>query len=129
MPTGLQAVPQQADAEAILVGYVNPVGVPSSTPDVSPVVTPGTFDNGVVVDPFRAGLITICRSLAKADSLDPSGLAGPIIRCEMPVNTTEQWAFNAAGFAGRLEATSRAKRTTIRDNEAVPDSVVPKPLR
>ena len=109
MSTGLQAVPQQADAEAILVGYVHPVGVPSSTPDVTTIGTTGTFDNGVVVDPFGAHLVTICTSLTKAETVDPSGLAGPIVRCEMPVNPPEQWAFN--GKTGSGEHTEVAPRT------------------
>jgi hypothetical protein len=111
MSTGLQAVPQQADAEAMLVGYVNPVSMPSSIPDVPTVGTTGPFDNGVVVDPFGAHLITICTSLANADSVDPSGLAGPIVRCEVPVNTPELWAFNAkTGLREPSKVAPRADR-------------------
>jgi hypothetical protein len=117
MSTGLQAVPQQADAEAILVGYVHPVTDTSSTPDPTTLGTTGTFDNGVVVDPFGAHLVTICTSLAKAGRVEPSGLAGPIVRCEMPVTTTELWAFNAKTGAGdRPEARPQADRpATISD--------------
>jgi hypothetical protein len=118
MSTGLQAVPQQADAEAILVGYLHPVGVPSSAPDVTTIGTTGTDDNGVVVDPFGAHLVTICTSLTKAGSVEPSGLAGPIVRCEVPFTTTEQWAFNAkTGSGDHPEARPGADRpTTISDD-------------
>jgi hypothetical protein len=108
MPTGLRAVPRQADP--ILVGVANPAGVTSSTPDVIPVATTGTFDDGVVVDPFRARLVTICTSRAKGASLDPLSLAGPIVRCEMPDNTPEQWAFNSkAGSDDGFVVATRAE--------------------
>src|SRR5262249_46372905 len=99
MPTGLQAVPRQADAEASPVGDINPVGT-SSSPDVTTSGTTGILDTGVVVvDPFGAHLVTICTSLQKKDGGDPSGLTGPIVRCEAPGHATEQWAFNGkTGF-------------------------------
>jgi hypothetical protein len=114
LPTGLQAVPRQADAEAV----ANPVSVTSATRDVTPVVTTGTFDTDVVVDPFRAHMVTICTSLAKGVGLDPSGLAGPIVRCEMPVNTTEQWALNAKpGLGDHPEVAPPADRPSSLSNE------------
>jgi len=39
---------------------------------------------GGAADPFRSGhLVTMCTSVAMEEAIEPSGAAGPIVRCDM----------------------------------------------
>jgi hypothetical protein len=50
---------------------------------------------GETANSFRsAQLVTMCTSAAMEEPIEPSGAAGPIVRCDLP-HSAESWVFSS----------------------------------